>query len=238
MGGVPNKRNKREAGWTLVTANTTAWSSAQALIGFLADSDVKPDMMCLQETRLETAEANSAAAAWAAKQGLRLDFGAALSTGPGPLQNSGGTASGVKAHVGSAPVPISGVHASRATDTHMEGLIKGGVTVVSIYLHDGMGLLAENLEILQRLGQFLVQRSEPYIVAGDWNVQPEEMQAARWAEMVGGQLVTPDRTTCTSGKGSTLDWLVVSQELANFVDSVKVLVSAPTSPHSPVAVTF
>jgi len=32
--------------------------------------------------------------------------------------------------------------------------------------------------------------------------------------------------------------MVVSQELANFVDSVKVLVSASTSPHSPVAVTL
>ena len=105
--GQPKRVCNHEAGWRLVTANTTTWSSSQALSGYLADAGVRPDMVTLQETRRRTADANDSAAAETGTQGLRLSFGAALSTGPGPLQNSRGTASGSRAHVSSSPVPMT-----------------------------------------------------------------------------------------------------------------------------------
>ena len=46
-----------------MAANTTAWSSAQALFGYLADAGVRPDTVTLQETRLQAAYTNDSAAA-------------------------------------------------------------------------------------------------------------------------------------------------------------------------------
>ena len=194
---------------TLVTANTTARSSAQGghhqavrgaqhrLDAATAKKPGQPawvkhnnayeklqrneEALTLWDEKLAALAAS--AAKRPAKQGPRLNFGAALSTGPGPLQNSCRAALGSKAAGGSSPVLISGVHSRRATATHTGLAVKGGITVMSIYTRDGMGLQAEGLERTQRLGRLLVQRSEPLVVAGNWSNEDARARAGPSIEL-------------------------------------------------------
>eukprot|EP00972_Heterocapsa_arctica_P076302 11256631-Heterocapsa_arctica.AAC.1 len=48
----------------------------------------------------------------------------------------------------------------------------GAVMVVSIYMVAGNELGMENLEILEKLGRVLATRDCPFIVGGDFNMNP------------------------------------------------------------------
>eukprot|EP00972_Heterocapsa_arctica_P089960 13271853-Heterocapsa_arctica.AAC.1 len=87
---------------------------------------------------------------------------------------------------------------------------------MSVYMKDGLGLAGINLEILERIGRFTMLLNTPWILAGDWNMEPNNIAAAGWLHQFGGELVAPEGQTCSKGLGNTLDYFIVARALRPF----------------------
>ena len=71
----------------------------------------------------------------------------------------------------------------------------------------------------------------PWILAADFNATPEQLTETGWLKLVGGVIIAPERTTC---KKRTIDFFVVSQDLAGSVVGACVVDDALFDPHCPV----
>ena len=220
--------------------NTNAWSSAQAVLSFLEEEGSRVDCLCLQETRLCSQDQVSQARAWADQAGWNLGLGSAERTGEGPLQTSAGVGVATRSYIGSAPVGSQCLEAygHRICAAHVNGMLGGGFTLVSLYMKDGLEVQGINVDILRDLGAFLLQLEEPWMVAADWNMEPEVLETSGWLGAVTGAVVAPEGCTCTKGLGAKLDYFVLHEALVDFVIGIEVLDRAPLSPHSPVCLTL
>ena len=92
----------REGKWALMTANTTNWKAAQALIRALGrpSSPSKPTFIVIQEHRNAGPDECKQAEDWASNYGYNLSVAPAATTGRGKLQTSGGVAVGAQKHIG------------------------------------------------------------------------------------------------------------------------------------------
>ena len=107
------------------------------------------------------------------------------------------------------------------------------LVVVSVYLRVGIGLEGENQRVLGDIAAWLSLVSLPWIVLGDWNVEPAVVRDSPWLTFVRGKVVTPSNTsfTCTSGQeGRLLDYGVCSEDLEHQIISMVAVVS-PWKPH-------
>ena len=56
-------------------------------------------------------------------------------------------------------------------------VVQGGVLLGTVYLHDGIGLAADlNINLLQAIAGYVKAVGLPYILSGDWNVTPAELE--------------------------------------------------------------
>ena len=69
------------------------------------------------------------------------------------------------------------------------------------------------------------------ILAADFNATPEQLTETGWLKTVGGVIVAPAGATC---KKRTIDFFVVSQDLAGSVVGASVIDDALFEPHRPV----
>ena len=82
------------------------------------------------------------------------------------------------------------------------------VAIGGTYLEPGLGLQGSNLERLAEVATFLAQLAAPFILAGDFNMEPAELMGTQWAHKLGAQIVWPDVPfTCSSGEGRVLDYV-------------------------------
>eukprot|EP00972_Heterocapsa_arctica_P058621 8644887-Heterocapsa_arctica.AAC.1 len=63
--------------------------------------------------------------------------------------------------------------------------------VVSIYLVAGKELGKQNLEILEKLGRVLATRECPFLVGGDFNMNPGMLEESGFLEKAGCALLAP-----------------------------------------------
>ena len=105
---------------------------------------------------------------------------------------------------------------------------KGGLAVYSLYLLSGAGLQhATNAEILGALAAEL--KGHPnFLVMGDWNNTPDELNATRWPELVKGTTVTTGGPTLSTGR--ELDFGLISSHLQGLID-VHISWEVPFRPH-------
>ena len=201
--------------------------------------------------RLETAQR------WARRKGWATFFQAAEESGQHEAANRGGVALAGPLHI-STEVPASfeatlddaafmapaGVQRpldylrSRILARHVNAMLKGGVTLVTVYLEQGVKASGLNLWLLEALAVFCLGFDGPWIAMGDWNMEPTELARSGWVDLVGGKVVAPDSVTCAGGTGSTIDYFVVSAAMAQLVQQVQVLDESPTTPHWPVRLTL
>ncbi|CAK0809422.1 unnamed protein product, partial [Prorocentrum cordatum] len=84
----------------------------------------------------------------------------------------------------------------------------------------------------EQLGVFLRRSKSPWVLAGGFNLAPDDVKLREWVELLTGAIAAPSGPTCFASKnGSTIDYLVVSQGLANFVSDVRAIYGTPSSPH-------
>ena len=187
-------------------------------------------------------EHTAAASQWAKRHGWKSLWEDAL---PGAQQSYsvGGVAIFVRSYLGLGPPPAGDV-----------SVVKGRVIAALIntpgthgfvgyarYLHVSEGLTKRNLAILSAVGEHIAAHGRPFIFGADFNFSPTVLATASFASKVSAQIVHPDTRLGTCFQGampSTLDYYVVSNDLAHGVKSAGVDFNALTSPHRPSVLTF
>ena len=96
-------------------------------------------------------------------------------------------------------------------------------------MKDSVGANDFNLKILREAAAFANSLEVPWIMAGDWNVEPSVLAGTNWLSLVQGRLVAPKIHTCNS---KVYDYFVVSRDLAHAVKAVQVASDTGFGPHS------
>eukprot|EP00974_Lingulodinium_polyedra_P051292 4933104-Lingulodinium_polyedra.AAC.1 len=106
---------------------------------------------------------------------------------------------------------------SRLHIRHVSAVVKGGVLLASAYLKDGEGMGATNWRILAGLFERLSGLGMPFIVAGDFNNLPKEVEDTGLLSSVKAFIVEPGRKTCRAGNGRCIDFFILSECLRQHV---------------------
>ena len=67
---------------------------------------------------------------------------------------------------------------------------------MSAYLHHSEGCSKRNLDVLQETARLLKSLVGPWIMAGDFNMSPEELQASGFLDLLKGVIKTSGVATC------------------------------------------
>eukprot|EP00972_Heterocapsa_arctica_P016379 2415411-Heterocapsa_arctica.AAC.1 len=98
--------------------------------------------------------------------------------------------------------------------------------VVSVYMIAGLELGLQSLELLEKLGRVLAMRDSPFIVGGDFNMNPSMLEDSGFLEMAGCSLLAPPSGlgTCKASAGTTssIDYFLADKSLAAGVEMVEV----------------
>ncbi|CAK0854059.1 unnamed protein product, partial [Prorocentrum cordatum] len=211
----------------LASASATAWGSAQSLVEWLHDDEGRlPAVLCLQEHRLKGKQAMARAAGWMQARGFSWHGQAAMPTGPGPLESSGGVSVATLRPSAAAAAPGPPAHRFQVCEVNLG--LREPCRVISAYFITKIGRAKENIGLLAALHEYVGQLESPWVVMGDWNMEPVDVR--EWARSAGGALVGPEEPTCGS---KVFGFAVVSRALTGFVDVAEVLPRAPTKDHVP-----
>ena len=140
------------------------------------------------------------------KVGWKLNSSAALVEG---ASRSAGVGVCVRAHIESGraqhfPVDMSPHgHPGRVAAVFVDGVFKGGLIFISLYLYHTEGFTARNLELLTAVGVAIKRWGGAWVIGGDFNMTPDEFRegADEWLDKLGGEFRTPGKATCTGGAG-------------------------------------
>ena len=109
-----------------------------------------------------------------------------------------------------------------------------GNLVLTVYMHTGAGLTQENWQILNTIGQWLTSQALPFIIGGDFQVEPSQLEDSGWVRAVGGYVVAPRLATITPSH-RVIDFFVVSRDLAGACEATT-HISQHIAPHRPVKI--
>ncbi len=181
--------------FSMHTVNSTGW---RPLADYLRSTAAH--VIFAQEHRLGPEDVANASA-WARRHGWKSVWAPAL---PGPAGGmAGGTAIFARDCCGlrypdEGPAVVVEGHAVAAV---VEPPGCRPFTGVSAYFHDGQGWGKENLEMAATIGERVRGQGEAkplYAIAADFNMEPDQLGRARWADRIGGKVVAPSaaRRTC------------------------------------------
>lgn len=94
-----------------------------------------------------------------------------------------------------------------------------GLLTIGAYFEHSIGMTDGNVSMTEEISHTLRECALPFLIAADWNMTPEELEASPWLERIGGVVVRPENVsfTCSAGVGRVIDFVVVSKELEQFV---------------------
>ena len=87
------------------------------------------------------------------------------------------------------------------------------------------------MTILEHAAAALNAFKAPWVMAADWNVNPAQLAASGFLQMVNGVLFQPTLPTCHD---NTFDFFVVHRSLAHAVVGVQRIDGVGVNPHKPV----
>ncbi len=93
--------------------------------------------------------------------------------------------------------------------------------------------LAAQVPLWRCVAERLLALGRPYVLTGDWQVSPAEMQSARFPELIGGQIVAPSAAT-NLRTGTIIDYFVVADILCADPPRAHVIHGCRFKPHAPV----
>ena len=103
------------------------------------------------------------------------------------------------------------------------------VLLISIYLKNSVGLEADiNASIIAALMACLQQWKGPWLVVGDWNVEPSQVLQSQIPSLLKGEVIAPEGATVNTG--SLLDFVLASRDLRPHL-KLEVSSQAPWKPH-------
>ena len=121
-----------------------------------------------------------------------------------------------------------------------------GFIVYSIYLYCSEGMSDRNKEILVLILRHAARHKLPWLIGGDWNMLPEDVESSEWAEGLGGSVVAAaiqsdddDEPGYAATCGDRcLDFFYASEELAPVVKDCFLSDDLTFKPHTPTNVHF
>ena len=84
------------------------------------------------------------------------------------------------------------------------------------------------------LGAIAAQLALPFVVMGDWNMEPKFLAQTGWLEQNGGYVAAPDQPTCWCGdneSGSIIDYSILSNSLSQSLRDIQFERDDPYQPH-------
>ena len=213
--------------------NANTWSGAQDVLHWLGESI--PPICCIQETRFSLGREESAHQ-WARVRSRNLALGSAVKTGEADLAWSSGVGIFSSFTVGAnrAPeVPCKWRH--RCIFRRFTVGPRCAILLGSIYGVTSIGVVDENLELLTFIAEYVGSQELPFVLAGDWNFNPEDLEKLSWLEAVQSVAVRGNVPTCGN---NTYDFFVMSQTLDAFDCEVQTYEDSPCSPHAYVSLTL
>ena len=213
--------------WAIETSNANSWESLKhAML-----SRSMADVIIAQETKL----LSEASLLSAQRQARKLGWNPTLSRAHRTAQyhGSGGNAILARKGIGIAPIADTVIRADlrhRLQASWVGGVCKGGIYIISIYLKDAEGLSETNMYILEQAAIYIKALKGPWIIGGDWNLEPHLLTAANWLNMVGGVVHAPSQPTCHA---HVYDYFVVHKAISPAIAGVQRLEDAGLFPHFP-----
>ena len=213
--------------WAIDSANSNAWSTAATRILHTDGADI----LLLQETKLASHRI-SVSSNQARQRGWSAVFNPAHPMAAD--KSSGGTAVCVRRGIGVSDDVgklVPEVFKHRIQLSWVNAVLRGGIYVISVYLHDSVGVSPENLILLEELAIIIGALRGPWVAGGDWNLPPEVLLATNWVKLVKGNLQAPQLPTCNA---ATYDYFVVSGSLSHAIHGIQRVDGVGMHPHSPV----
>ena len=75
-------------------------------------------------------------------------------------------------------------------------MCRDGIHLISVYLRDTEGLSQANLDILHSLAATISELQGPWLIAGDFNLEPSLLRQSGWLQLVKGVVHAPPDPTC------------------------------------------
>ncbi len=231
-GRRPPRRVENREVIRIVTANVTAaepWYSEMRHGRLLRGAD----FTAVQEHRLGP-EAKDAASNLLRSVGCDCD----VQEGYWKDQDfGGGTAVTARQWSGIRPLPLSsrGDASSQAlTGRFAAGVVDvyGGMLLGSVYGISGLDARRQ-LDLWFGIAMHVRSHGLPFVLAGDWQVPPAELQASGLPALLGAQIVAPSTPTNIHTK-RVLDYFLVSRTIADMVVDVTAVVGTRLATHLPV----
>ena len=84
------------------------------------------------------------------------------------------------------------------------------VLLITAYREVGCGPAGSNWDRLQQMAVYIQVARLPFIILADWNMDPETLAKTGWPAFLKAAIVRPGNVaaTCSSGKGSLIDYMV------------------------------
>eukprot|EP00973_Karenia_brevis_P035100 4842466-Karenia_brevis.AAC.1 len=215
-----------------MTANTTCAKALKRLLGTCV-----ADVVFAQELRVAGTEADSLRD-WARRHGWKCLVADAV-TSETTGRRSAGVGIFVRDHLGLGHLPDG--PKDDPTGRAIAGMLEipgaGRICVVSAYLWVGEELSARNLDLLRTTGEWCSLHRMPFIIGADWNMHPSVIESTTFADILHAAIVADMSTigTCTSeGAVSTIDYFIMSADLAEAAHCIRIVPTAPIATHRPV----
>ena len=192
------------------------------------------DAFTVQET-MRAAEAVDDTVASLNAAGFHALVNPASRTEAGGL--NAGTAVLSKRHCGAYRVRLRDIalpDPSRFLAARVDALVKGGVLVCSLYLHDGVGRDAASANLLDMVLRFLVAVGLPFIIGADWNNSVGDIRKLGWLQALDAYALAPSGPTYVSGTASScIDFFAISNCLADAVLDCQTVATSIVKKHAP-----
>eukprot|EP00971_Amphidinium_carterae_P324031 6439096-Amphidinium_carterae.2 len=210
--------------WSFATVNSTTWQGYQrqwaSWYHARPFAKVVPHVTMMQEHHLSAA-CKLRAERWVFDRGLRMQLSVS--------EQSGGAALLHRAHLGIQSCDFD-VPEGRCAGGIIQGIFPGGLLCVSIYLRCAVPAEEQAL-YLGPLMEAIVRSGKQYLIAGDWQMSPEELHRTGFVDGVAGVVISTKQITCWSGARRELDFFVVSKPVAALVSHVARDEYSVTRPH-------
>ena len=157
-----------------------------------------------------------------------------------------GVAVAVRAHIGVAKARGSPYDCSpsgspgRVAAIWVDGILRGGMMIISVYLWHTEGLTSRNWSILHSAVEAAKRFGGPFIIAGDFNMAPECLAAQHaFLKKAGLALRAANSVTCTGASGGTeVDMCLIDARIQDAIVRMEVDSSFAGSPHQAVVLTL
>ena len=215
-----------------LTANTTGAKGLKRIL-----STTEADVVCAQELKV-VGDTTTSLRNWASAKGWKCIINEAKMS-----KDTGGLSSGVgifvREHIGLGHPP-DGPAASK-DGRAIAGLVEvpglPAMICVAAYMRTGEGLSEGNLELLRMIGEWCGAHRMPFIVGADWNMQPSMLESTTIVDCLHAAIVADPNPigTCTHEGGATcIDYFLMSADIAEAAESVRIVPNAPIATHRPV----